>query len=314
MSINELVIRGSTSISLHERFTSLKRPGQTSQGQPANDSLNDSGYNRSGYGDDHSVGPALRAATSVPSYTPAVRAEQYNRGGYFRSGNTGQSSQPYYERYNPEQPHYQPPQQYNYSHRGGYDRNTPNYTPYNSGYSNGYSATNYMPRRTPAAEAALRLKRRSLKQRLGMRPNNFDTSNWQRNNGFGGNYLRYHGRSRQGNRGFGKNRWNSGNWIRARGGFRPRSRSMGRWGSTVSLSSDGMGRGRRPRSNSFSGGRMGWARGGRRGRGRRGWRTSDGKPPTKEQLDQQIDSYMASTKSAMDKELDTYMQEGAAFK
>ena len=103
MSINELVIRGSTSISLHERFTSLKRPGQTSQGHPANDSLNDSGYNRSGYGDDHSVGPALRAATSVPSYTPAVRAEQYNRGGYFRSGNTGQSSQPYYERYNPEQ-------------------------------------------------------------------------------------------------------------------------------------------------------------------------------------------------------------------
>merc|ERR1712110_314109 len=147
-----------------------------------------------------------------------------------------------------------------------------------------------------AAEAALLLKRRSLKQRLGMRPNNFDTSNWQRNNGFGGNYLRYHGRSRQGNRGFGKNRWNSGNWIRARGGFRPRSRSMGRWGSTVSLSSDGMGRG------------------GRRGRGRRAWRTSDGKPPTKEELDQQIDSYMASTKSAMDKELDSYMQEGAAFK
>jgi len=59
---------------------------------------------------------------------------------------------------------------------------------------------------------------------------------------------------------------------------------------------------------------MGWARGGRRGRGRRAWRTSDGKPPTKEELDQQIDSYMASTKSAMDKELDNYMQEGAAFK
>ena len=88
---------------------------------------------------------------------------------------------------------------------------------------------------------------------------------------------------------------------------------MGRWGSTVSLASDGMTRRRRPRSNSFSGRRMGWTRGGRRGwgRGRGGWRAVDGKPPTKEELDQQIDSYMASSKSGLDKELDSYMKEAA---
>ena len=175
-----------------------------------------------------------------------------------------------------------------------------------------------MPRRTPAVEAALRLKRRSLKQRLGVRPNNFDGTNWQRNNISGGNYLKYYGRFRyQGFRGNGRARWNSrGRWIRGRGGFRPRSRSMGRWGSTVSLASDGMGKARRPRSNSFSGRRMGWTRGGRRGRGRGrgGWRSVEGKPPTKEELDQQIDSYMASSKGGLDKELDSYMKEANTFK
>ena len=67
MSINNLVIRGSTNISLHERFTSLRRGGGPSQAQE-NDSLNQSGYNRAGYasagGDtgyrDTSPGPAFR--------------------------------------------------------------------------------------------------------------------------------------------------------------------------------------------------------------------------------------------------------------
>jgi len=315
MSINDLVVRGSTSISLHERFTSLRRGGVTSQGQSANNQVNNGLYNRNGF-DETSPGPALRGATSVPNYTPTVKMESLRRGGYFRSDVPSRSAPPppHYERYNPEQPHYQPPlrreysHNYNFSDDSGFDRNRLTPAQYSPGYSNSYYA-NFTPRRTPAAEAALRLKRRSLKQRLGVRPT-FDNTSWNRNNP-GGGYLRFYGRYR--NKGFVRGRWNNGRWLRGRGGFRPRSRSMGRWGSTASLASDGMGKGRRPRSNSFSGRRTGWNRGGR-GRGRRGWRSSDGKPPTKEELDQQIDSYMASSKSAMDKELDTYMQEATAFK
>jgi len=315
MSINELVVRGSTSISLHERFTSLRRGGVTSQGPSPNDQVNDSLYNRNGY-DEPSPGPALRGATSVPSYTPSVKIESLRRGGYFRSDVSNVSAPPpHFERYNPEQPHYQPPlrrgfsHNYNFNDDSGFDGNRLHPTPYSPGYSNSYYS-NFTPRRTPAAEAALRLKRRSLKQRLGVRPM-FDNTNWNRNSNPGGGYLRFNGRYR--NKGFARGRWNNGRWLRGRGGFRQRSRSMGRWGSTASLASDGMGKSRRPRSNSFSGRRTGWNRGGR-GRGRRGWRSSDGKPPTKEELDQQIDSYMASSKSAMDKELDTYMQEATAFK
>ena len=204
----------------------------------------------------------------------------------------------------------------NHNAGNGYDFNRPNYTPYEPRYASSNQTPSYIPRRTPAVEAAMRLKRRSLKQRLGVRQNNIDNSSWQRNNTFGGNYLKYYGKFRfQGNQRYGRDRWNSGRWIRG-GGVRPRSRSMGRWGSTASLASDGMGKARRFRSNSFSGRRMGWTRGGRRGRGRGrgGWRSTEGKPPTKEELDQQIDSYMASSKSAMDKELDSYMQEATAFK
>jgi len=313
MSINELVVRGSTSISLHERFTSLRRGGASSQGQSGNEQINNSTFERNGY-DEPSPGPALRGATSVPNYTPSIKMEPFRRGGYFRSGEPGgPAPPPHYERYNPEQPHYQPPLRrehsnpYNNFNDSGFDRNRLNSASYSHGYSNSYYAPNYTPRRTPAAEAALRLKRRSLKQRLGVRPN-LDNTNWNRGSG----YLRYYGRYR--NKGFARGRWNNGRWLRGRGAFRPRSRSMGRWGSTASLSSDGMGKGRRPRSNSYSGRRTGWNRGGRRGRGRSGGRSSDGKPPTKEELDQQIDSYMASSKSAMDKELDSYMQEATAFK
>ena len=104
MSINDLVVRGSTSISLHERFTSLRRGGVTSQGQSANDQVNNGLYNRNGF-DETSPGPALRGATSVPNYTPTVKMESLRRGGYFRSDVPSRSAPPppHYERYNPEQ-------------------------------------------------------------------------------------------------------------------------------------------------------------------------------------------------------------------
>jgi len=103
MSINDLVVRGSTSISLHERFTSLRRGGVTSQGQSADNQVNNGLYNRNGF-DETSPGPALRGATSVPNYTPTVKMESLRRGGYFRSDVPSRSAPPppHYERYNPE--------------------------------------------------------------------------------------------------------------------------------------------------------------------------------------------------------------------
>ena len=103
MSINELVVRGSTSISLHERFSSLRRGGASSQGQSGNDQIDNSNFNRNGY-DEPSPGPALRGATSVPNYNPSIKMEPFRRGGYFRSGETGVTApSPHFERYNPEQ-------------------------------------------------------------------------------------------------------------------------------------------------------------------------------------------------------------------
>ena len=110
MSINDLVIRGSTSISLHERFTSLRRSGgPSSQGQSNNDNLNDSGYNRNAYAEDTSPGPALRGPAGAPNYTPIAKVESYDRGDSYRNGGVGRSAPPpplYDERYNPEQVSY----------------------------------------------------------------------------------------------------------------------------------------------------------------------------------------------------------------
>ena len=106
MSVNDLVVRGSTSISLHERFTSLRRSGgSSSQVQASNDSANPSGYNGNEFEENTSPGPALRGATLAPQYTPTVKMEPYRRGGFFRSGaeRPAVPPQPYYERYNPEQ-------------------------------------------------------------------------------------------------------------------------------------------------------------------------------------------------------------------
>ena len=78
--------------------------------------------------------------------------------------------------------------------------------------------------------------------------------------------------------------------FRRRGGYL--NRGYGRWGIR-----------NRPRW-----GRFGRGRGGRfkRGGGRR-----QAAPPSRAQLDQELDSYMAGTKSVLDKELDDYMMEAA---
>ena len=104
MSINDLVIRGSTSISLHERFTSLRKGAglSSTQGQSNDDILT---HSRNGYTEDESPGPALRGATGAPSYPSTVKMVSYNRGSSYQSGVGYRSARPppLYERYNPEQ-------------------------------------------------------------------------------------------------------------------------------------------------------------------------------------------------------------------
>ncbi|XP_063538831.1 chromatin target of PRMT1 protein-like [Cydia strobilella] len=85
----------------------------------------------------------------------------------------------------------------------------------------------------------------------------------------------------------------------AQGAGRGARRGAGRGGGGAGRGGGGAGRG---------GGR-GLTRGAARGRGRGGISRQTVKPvPTKEQLDLQLDQYMAGTKSALDKELDSYMK------
>ncbi|XP_063366333.1 chromatin target of PRMT1 protein-like [Cydia amplana] len=72
----------------------------------------------------------------------------------------------------------------------------------------------------------------------------------------------------------------------------------------------GVGRGGRgARRGGGRGGGAGFTRGAARGRGRGGISRQTPKPvPTREELDLQLDQYMAGTKSALDKELDSYMK------
>lgn len=73
----------------------------------------------------------------------------------------------------------------------------------------------------------------------------------------------------------------------------------------------GRGRGQNRRRNSRPMAAEGRGRKGIPGRGRRG--KGDARTPktlpSKEELDQQLDRYMANTKSHLDRELDTYMKE-----
>ena len=149
----------------------------------------------------------------------------------------------------------------------------------------GLFENNHQPLRRPlpspqlAFAAAMQLKRRTnnIKSRLG--------------------FFGYHpgrGRGRRWGRGGGR-RW-------GRPYRRPFRRSqslsnLNRWNSTHSLASDGMGRKSRGRKRSFS----------FSGRGGRGGQRQP--PITKEELDDQLDTYMANTKTVLDKDLDDYMSQ-----
>ncbi|CAD5112361.1 DgyrCDS1594 [Dimorphilus gyrociliatus] len=149
----------------------------------------------------------------------------------------------------------------------------------------------------PAVMAALKLKKKSLKQRLGnpLKKNLLLKAKAKllakrgrgRGRGFRGRgvgVFRGHNRANFHPKGRGEVR--GGRGFSQRGGGRPRGRGQGQ-------------RGR----GSFRG--RGRGRGGRgRGRGRGG-----AKNVTREDLDKELDQYMGSTKSALDHELDAYMSE-----
>merc|ERR1711962_593533 len=135
-----------------------------------------------------------------------------------------------------------------------------------------------------AFAAAMKLKQKSIKHRLGQRERHEQPLYYNQQN----SYRRFYNGYRE-----------------RRGGYRGRNRSMNRWPSSQSLASDGMGN----RTRRRSGGGW-WNRGGRNRRGRggggRGGRYQKPKI-SKEELDAQLDSYMANTKTVLDKDLDDYM-------
>lgn len=190
--------------------------------------------------------------------------------------------------------------------------------------------------RRPAVMAALKLKKRSLRQRLGqpMSSNVKDRLTLTGSARGGRGNARTRGRGRSGGRGRGGrlarsqsmqslNRSNSGgDTFRFRRGqgrvFRGNSqRRPFRRGGWPGLGSPRGGRGLRGGrgggvGNRFTRGRGGsFRRNGRmragRGRGSRGRQMQA--VPSKEELDLQLDQYMASTKSHLDRELDSYMNQ-----
>jgi len=107
------------------------------------------------------------------------------------------------------------------------------------------------------------------------------------------------------------NRWNSQGSLNSFDAPRsPRYQTQRRWGG------GGGWRGGR-RNNNFGRNRGGnrWSFGGGRGRGGRGrgWGGGRGRggrrppPPSREELDKELDSYMAGTKGLLDQEMDEYM-------
>jgi len=153
----------------------------------------------------------------------------------------------------------------------------------------------------PDVVAALHMQRKSVLQRLGVKarlgvPAGFQQRGFQQRNGFRPfqNRFRNIGTSPIGHfnngyfnpRNFGPKRMNNN----SRGG---------------SLSGMGFGRGGFRKRFSRGGGRGGWryGRGGGRGGGMQNERLS------REELDRQLDEYMAKTKTHLDNDLDVYMGE-----
>lgn len=172
----------------------------------------------------------------------------------------------------------------------------------------------------PTVIAALRIKKRSLQQRLGRKQQSANGNIKSRLN-FGGK--RFNNQSVQGRLGSIR-----GRGALRRGGFKP---------GTSPLIKDRLGlpkagfkkkqlpnqRGGFRKRGNFRGGRQ--SRGGNRqqaqrsnlrnargrGRGKSWWNNRNGgNLPSKQELDNQLDEYMAETKSSLDAQLEHYMSQG----
>ncbi|KAK7862751.1 hypothetical protein R5R35_002516 [Gryllus longicercus] len=181
--------------------------------------------------------------------------------------------------------------------------------------------------RRPAVMAALKLKKWSLRQRLGQPvvsnvkerltlPAQGGSHIRGRGRGPGRGSLRGRGRSMSLNLGDGT----STRFRRGQGrAFQSSSRrpfkrgvstSRGLRGARFTRGGNTSQRGTTTLRGFSSSFRRGGRSGGVRGRGRRGGaRGRQQKLPSKEELDLQLDQYMANTKSHLDKELDSYMNQ-----
>ncbi|KDR18891.1 hypothetical protein L798_07339 [Zootermopsis nevadensis] len=171
--------------------------------------------------------------------------------------------------------------------------------------------------RRPAVMAALKLKKRSLRQRLGQPTASSVkdrlTLTVPARGGRGRARSRGRGRVWGGRLDTFRFRRGQGRVFRGNSQRRPFRRG-GRSGVGTSRGGRGVGAGRGGGiGNRFTRGRGGTFRRGGRTRGGRGRGSLRGRQvqtiPSKEELDLQLDQYMASTKSHLDKELDSYMNQ-----
>lgn len=322
MSIHKIVVKGTGKMSLHERFTQLRFDQKaTSVTAKA------AGATRSSYVSDY----------SAPSYSPP-RARLV--------------------------PHYPPPPRaaspVRYSSAVAARRPVASYAVVRSEPVNPWSARSYsiaaaatrvarpavrssvmvgrsqqpgssslgvmkrVPSQSASMIAAAKLKKKSIHQRLGVRP---AVPTWQESRlyrsastgslarwGSSGNLSRW---SSQGY----LSRWSSNGSLNSTsgyGGYRPRwggynrrgrsSWGGGYWGRRQQSENNGFDRGGRWRFGGGGGGGR-YNRWGRRGRGG-GWRGGNQRrqpPPSREELDKELDAYMAGTRGVLDKEMDDYM-------
>jgi len=149
-------------------------------------------------------------------------------------------------------------------------------------------------RPSAAVSAARNLKRKSIQQRLGVKarltmPVYRPGAGLQSNNRLLGGARRWGSTESVNSNNVVRRRWNN---FGRRGGYF--NRGIRRW-QGFKMRNNRRGQGWRGRG----GGR--WRRGGR----------NQGPPPSKEQLDKELDSYMSGTKAFLDRQLDDYMMEAA---
>jgi len=268
MAVNgRLTLKSATTISLHERFTSLRNikpvpatgPTENNSGPLNSRSRSQIQKPRPASPDVYYVPPSqTRRAPSAPEYHGIFESDRFrDRSPSPRDRRRSNSA---------------------VRHQTYLQRNPRNIRP------------------QLAFQAAMKLKQRSIKQRLGQRQQNFGQTRQQ-------NFYNHQSSP------YKQRRFYNGFQGR-RGGYRGYQgyQGMNRWASTHSLASDGTGRGRRRRGGGGNWRGRGWGR--QRGGGNRNGGRYQKPKISKEELDSELDSYMKHTKTVLDKDIDEYMAQG----